>query len=87
MRATKCIVRGYRDRLVVLCVWEVRADSVLVTNESMFACLSSGLPALEPVAFPTDCVFRFSQLVAEQYNGKTVADQSVWRALAPFVDN
>jgi hypothetical protein len=61
MRGDTVIVRAYGGKALLRRVWDVGERVVYVTNDEEFDKLAAGRPAIEPIGFPKEDVFRVSE--------------------------
>ncbi len=61
MRGDTVIVRAYGGKALLRRVWDVGERVVYVTNDEEFDKLAAGKPAIEPIGFPKEDVFRVSE--------------------------
>lgn len=60
MRGDTVIVRAFGGKALLRRVWDVGERVVYVTNDEEFDKLAAGRPAIEPIGFPKEDVFRVS---------------------------
>lgn len=61
MRGELVIVRAFGDKPLKRRIWAVDDNVVFVTNEEEFYKLTVGIPALEPIGFPKEDIFKHTE--------------------------
>ncbi len=77
MRGDVVLVRGFNGKPLKRRVWDVGDGLVYVTNDEHFERLTAGKPALEPIGFPQEDVFRNTAT-------ESLVDPIDWSSLDPW---
>lgn len=80
MRGDTVIVRAFGGKALLRRVWDVGERVVYVTNDDEFDKLAAGQPAIEPIGFPKEDVFRVSEEHSRERNLEW-SRLEVWRPL------
>lgn len=60
MRGQRVIVRAYGNNALIRRVWDVTSTTVYVVEENEYQKLCNGFKAYDPVGFPIEDVFKYS---------------------------
>ena len=77
MRGEWVIVRAFGDKLLKRRIWAVDDSIVYVTNEEEFSKLTVGVPALNPIGFPKEDIFKHTE-------NESLAEAPDWTCLVPW---
>ncbi len=87
MRGELVIIRVFGGEPAVRRVWENSDRVVYITDDDNLKLLLAGKPALEPIGFPKEDVFKFDNKLAESMADLCRDSKWDWKKLSRWDEN